>query len=79
MKTEKKCCRCNEVKPLDSFVKDMRAKDGRKSFCKDCHNERAQEWRDNNQKFNQAVQKASYWKLKAKALENKLKENELPF
>jgi hypothetical protein len=74
MNEEKKCCRCNQVKPLDAFVKDMRAADHRKGFCKDCHNEKCQEWRDNNQKFNQAVQKASYWKQKAKALEAQIKE-----
>jgi len=34
----KKCCRCGETKSINEFGKDVRRKDGLKSFCKKCHN-----------------------------------------
>ena len=34
----KKCTKCGEVKPLDSFSTEKRAKDGRRSACKTCLN-----------------------------------------
>jgi hypothetical protein len=33
----KKCNKCCEIKPLDSFHKDKGMKDGRKNYCRDCY------------------------------------------
>ena len=73
----KKCCRCRVEKPLESFVKNKTSKDGHKGYCLDCHRQRTQEWRDNNQKKNQDAQRIYYWKTKAKQLEAQIKESGL--
>lgn len=39
MPTVKACTKCGEVKPLDGFSKDKRAKDGKQSCCKECVSE----------------------------------------
>src|SRR5690606_14727867 len=39
---------CGEVKPLDEFNRDKRAKDGRKSRCRDCASRRSREHRERN-------------------------------
>jgi len=36
MITEKQCTMCGEVKPLEEFYRDSRAKDGHRSNCKSC-------------------------------------------
>lgn len=36
MKTEKKCAKCGEVKPIDEFHKNKYKKDGRISRCRFC-------------------------------------------
>lgn len=36
MKAEKQCRKCKEIKPLDDFNKDKKAKDGKRSYCKVC-------------------------------------------
>jgi len=41
----KKCIRCNNLKPLASFVKRKSSKDGRKGTCKVCHNDRSRKLR----------------------------------
>ena len=56
----KKCTKCGEMKSLDLFHVDNRAKDGRKSLCSDCRNARDREtskirsqnpeWRKNRNK-----------------------------
>ena len=33
----KKCSQCRQIKPLDDFYKDKRAKDGLQCECKECH------------------------------------------
>ncbi|MFJ8244754.1 hypothetical protein [Peribacillus asahii] len=35
------CIRCLEIKSLDQFAKDKRAKFGVRSICKSCHNAEA--------------------------------------
>ena len=35
-KTEKRCCRCKEIKPLSNFCKCKRAKDGFQHCCRQC-------------------------------------------
>lgn len=32
----KKCCVCQELKPLDEFHREQSKKDGRQSMCKPC-------------------------------------------
>lgn len=45
----KTCSNCKQTKPLTSFKKDKRRrKDGRASWCKDCHNNAAKQTRINN-------------------------------
>lgn len=34
---EKKCTKCDQVKPLSEYHKDKRSSDGHYSHCKDCH------------------------------------------
>ena len=34
---EKKCTKCGEVKPLESFTADSKNKSGRGATCKECH------------------------------------------
>lgn len=34
---ERKCPKCEQVKPLVEFIKDNRRQDGRGSYCKACH------------------------------------------
>ncbi|HVU74274.1 MAG TPA: endonuclease domain-containing protein [Mycobacteriales bacterium] len=36
----KACMDCAQVKPIDQFARNKRAKDGRTSYCKPCHNRR---------------------------------------
>lgn len=36
----KTCMHCKKAKPLESFRKAPRMRDGRENGCKDCHNER---------------------------------------
>lgn len=45
MKTEKRCCTCREVKPLDAFHRHRSQKDGRQNACKDCQRERQRHYR----------------------------------
>lgn len=44
----KKCSKCNEEKTLEEFHRDRAAKDGRGSQCKQCVNERAARFREEN-------------------------------
>jgi hypothetical protein len=37
-KGQKRCIRCNEVKPLDAFRADQRQDDGRRNTCRQCGN-----------------------------------------
>ena len=43
-RTTKPCTYCREDKPLESFTRDKRTKDGRTSTCKSCNNLRAKAW-----------------------------------
>lgn len=46
--TEKQCCACGEIKPLDNFHKDKSKKGGHTNTCKHCAIYRAGKWdRDN--------------------------------
>jgi hypothetical protein len=42
----KRCSRCGEVGPSDRFPPNQRAKDGLSSWCRRCHAQAVQRWRD---------------------------------
>jgi len=42
------CLRCQQQKPLDEFRANPMGRDGLGSYCQDCENERAREWRRKN-------------------------------
>jgi hypothetical protein len=44
----KRCRDCGQVKPLDQFHRNSHRRDGRQGWCKECHNERARQWRADN-------------------------------
>lgn len=67
MKEVKTCCRCKQVKDIQVFVKN-------RPECKECKRAISREWAKDNYEKNLLMHKVSYWKLKAKALEVKLKE-----
>jgi hypothetical protein len=52
---EKKCSVCNVLKPIDSYFKSTRHKDGYFSFCKTCHDAKVQN-KGNNQKIKRTVE-----------------------
>ena len=43
--TTKVCARCGKEKPLSEFYVDSQSKDGRNSWCKDCHKKYGREYR----------------------------------
>jgi hypothetical protein len=40
-RTEKRCPRCDTVKPVDDFYRNRSASDGRQGYCKPCWTEKA--------------------------------------
>src|SRR5690606_158959 len=44
----KTCARLGEVKPLDAFTRQKRAKDGLRSYCRECASRRARERYERN-------------------------------
>lgn len=56
----KKCSTCSEVKTVDNFHKDSRAKDGLSYRCKSCQTIRASEYRKQNKTKIQTCQKKYY-------------------
>ena len=40
----KTCSKCKEQKPLDEFYRNRRTKDGKASWCKECHRARSREY-----------------------------------
>lgn len=36
--TTKRCTKCNNIKPIEVFYKDLNRKDGLNRFCKECYN-----------------------------------------
>lgn len=63
--TEKKCKKCNVVRPIDQFHKQNTSSvDGRDIYCKECKSKKALEWYAKN-KDKQAVNK-KIWREKKK-------------
>lgn len=46
--TQKKCCRCKEIKPLTDFYKDKNRKSGYTNECKSCRKVAQQRWQKAN-------------------------------
>jgi len=46
----KRCLTCGETQPLDDFVKNKKAKDGRMMRCKKCWRAATRKWRQQNPK-----------------------------
>jgi hypothetical protein len=44
----RRCPRCERRKPLDAFPPNRKRRDGRSSWCRECHNEAVQRWRAEN-------------------------------
>jgi hypothetical protein len=55
----KRCSKCGELKPLDSFYKQATGRDGRRADCKDCFAVRARDWYSKNR--DHAVERARKW------------------
>ena len=56
----KKCTNCNLEKPKTEFYKEAAQKDGLRTECKVCRNQKAQVWRENNrEQYNAVVKKAN--------------------
>jgi group I intron endonuclease len=49
-RSEKKCCRCKTIFPLDQFTNDKNNPDGKGSYCPDCRKIRDKERRDKQKK-----------------------------
>ena len=45
---ERKCNKCGEVKPLDEFPRDKRARNDRRNPCKECQSEYQKQYRQAN-------------------------------
>lgn len=73
----KSCARCGEVKPLTAFGKGTQRKDGRKPYCKVCHNACNKESRERNPETSKRSTKN--WKAanpeRAKANTRRWREN----
>ena len=61
MSETKTCTKCGVCKPVEMFRKDARAKQGRASNCKACHNVTCKKWlQANNEQSKAAI--ADWWK-----------------
>ena len=59
----KRCCKCNETKPLDQYSNNKRNADGKYRYCKTCQKEtNARYFQENKEKF--------YTLNKAKRIQN---------
>lgn len=44
--SQKRCVRCEQVKSLSDYARSKATKDGRQSWCRECHREYFRKWRD---------------------------------
>lgn len=59
---EKRCPRCGEVKPLDSFRKNKSRSDGYAHYCKSCASAATSRWVADNSEKRKEYKRKSYWK-----------------
>ena len=45
---KKQCTKCKEIKSIEEFYKDNRAKDGHMCWCRECNNKQGKKWQKNN-------------------------------
>jgi len=64
----KRCKKCGGIKPIGSFVKDRRAKNGRRNKCCECYNEGKRTYRANN--IEKVLKREAAWRIKNKDKEN---------
>jgi len=41
----KRCAKCGQILPVESFGRNTRSSDGLKSYCRDCENENTRAWK----------------------------------
>jgi hypothetical protein len=71
----KKCSKCDEIKPLNEFNKNKTKKNGVSSLCKLCHSEyRKKHYLDNKDKV---LKQVAEYNLKNPQLKTKINENKL--
>jgi len=56
----KQCTRCNQILPLETFVKDKNKRDGHASLCKPCNATRLREHRQDNLEQRRAYEREWY-------------------
>ncbi len=65
----KMCRKCKTVKPLSSFAKEKRARNGRLNECSECCNKRKRGYRKNN--IEKVLKREAAWRIKNRDKENK--------
>ena len=58
----KPCTKCGELRPLTEFYTDKRARDGKKSNCKTCHNTYSRNWAKENEERTREISLKSYYR-----------------
>lgn len=72
-RTEKRCCKCAETKPIDQFALSKTSADWRSSTCKPCSYKRTLEWRAKNPEKVRAGSRAQAARAKLLPDEKRLK------
>lgn len=66
---QKICCICKKEKPVESFSKSRREKDGLKKYCKECAAAESKRYREKHRQEINERKKGSYWRSKDRAEE----------
>ncbi len=64
----KQCSKCHQSKPIESFRKQSKSRDGLKSYCKECDNQIQRELYQKN-RDKRIVQAIEYRRRKLKSTE----------
>ena len=65
--TSKRCTKCREWLPLESFSPNPKIKSGRSSWCRSCHVEATRKWRTENPGYVEGINAARRVKHPARA------------
>jgi len=68
--TEKKCCKCKDIKNVNEFGKNSSMRDGLQRQCKSCCKENGKKWYEKNKKLGCANARDWYLKNKEIAIQN---------